>query len=150
MTPVAKKEVRKMQKPTKRKTIKLIALAIAACVVLLMLLATFMTSSSVQKEIEAQDVDSQLTQTQETLDENVSQVPDLTAQLMELSEENRKLQSVIFQKTAENEKLEGQVKELNSAISTIEADLDAMVKSEYIALLVERLRNPAPDSTENP
>jgi peptidoglycan hydrolase CwlO-like protein len=150
MTPVAKKEVRKMQKPTKRKTIKLIALAIAACVVLLMLLATFMTSSSVQKEIEAQDVDSQLTQTQETLDENVSQVPDLTAQLMKLSEENRKLQSVIFQKTAENEKLEGQVKELNSAISTIEADLDAMVKSEYIALLVERLRNPAPDSTENP
>lgn len=139
-----------MQKPTKRKTIKLIALAIAACVVLLVLPATFLPSSSVQKEIDAQDVNNQLTQTQETLDEYVSQVPDLSAQLVKLSEENQKLQSVISQKTAENERLEGQVKELNNAISTIEADLDAMVKSEYIALLVERLRNPVPDSTENP
>jgi predicted RNase H-like nuclease (RuvC/YqgF family) len=139
-----------MEKPTKNKTIKLIALAIAACTVLLVIPVMFVPSSSVQKEPEEQDANNNLIQTQAFLAGNVSRVSELTEELERLSEENDQLKSVIVQKTAENEKLEGQVKEWSNAFLSVEADLDAMVKSEYVSLLVERLRNPIPESTEDP
>lgn len=139
-----------MQKQINRKTIKLLALAIAVCVVLLVTPAVFVPSSSVQEETNKQDESKYVVQLQDFLDGNVSRVSELTTQLDRLSEENRELKSVIDQKTAENEKLEGQVIEFSKAFSAVEADLDAMVKTEYISLLVERIRNPVIESTEDP
>ena len=139
-----------MQKQTKRKTIKLLVLAIVACVVLLVTPVVFVPSSSVQEETNKQDERNHVVQLQDFLYGNVSRVSELTTQLARLSEENRELQSVIAQKTAESEKLEGQVKEFSKAFSAVEADLDAMVKTEYISLLVERIRNPLIESTEDP
>jgi predicted RNase H-like nuclease (RuvC/YqgF family) len=139
-----------MQKPTKHKKIKLIALAIAACAVLLVIPVMFVPTSSVQKESKEQDANNRIVQIQDFLTGNVSRVSELTAQLDRLSAENRELQLAIAQKTAENEKLEGRVKEFSNALLAVEVDLDTMVKTEYISLLVERVRNPIIESTEDP
>ncbi len=139
-----------MQKTTKSKKIKITALAIVTCVVFLAISIRSVPSSSIPKKPEEQDVSNPLVENQNSLAENLSRISELEEQLVKLNEENRQLQSVITQKSSENEKLESQVKEWSETFRTLEADLDALEKTEYIRLLVEQTRNPMMEPTENP
>ncbi len=139
-----------MQKTTKSKKIKVTALAIVTCVVFLAISIRSVPSSSIPKEPEEQDVSNPLVENQNSLAENLSRISELEEQLVKLNEENRQLQSVITQRSSENEKLESQVKEWSETFRTLEADLDALEKTEYIRLLVEQTRNPMMEPTENP
>ena len=139
-----------MQKMNKSKKIKITALAIVACVVFLAISIRSVPSSSIPKEPEEQAVSNPIVETQNSLTENLSRISELEEQLVKLSEENRQLQSVVTQKSSENEKLESQVKEWSETFRELEANLDALEKTEYISMLVEQMRNPVMEPTENP
>lgn len=139
-----------MQKTNKNKKIKFVALAIATSIIFLVIPVMFARSSLVQEEPEEQDVSNTLVETQNSIEENLSRISELEGQVVKLSEENRQLQSVVTQKSTENEELQSQVKEWSDTFRSLQADLDALEKSEYVSLIVEQLRNPVMEQTETP
>ena len=93
---------------------------------------------------------SQVSQLEGCLEGNVSQVANLTAQIAKLNEEIRELESVITQQNTENEKLKQQINNLKGSLTDIESQLECLVQTEQIALLIERLRDTALESIAVP
>ena len=139
-----------MQGDNKSKKILRISGVAMVCLLLLSLSYMSVRSSPVENYSKSEVLSSQVSQPEECLEGNVSQVVNLTAQIAKLNEEIRELESVITQQNAENEKLKQQINNLKGALTDVESQLECLVQTEQIALLIERLRDPPVESIAVP
>jgi cell division protein FtsL len=115
---------------------------ILACVALLSMPCLVSCYCIAEKDKEIAVLNSGINQLEDYLDRNVSQIKDLNRQIQALNQQICEFGSLVDEKAAENEKLKLQVRDLSSAFSQVEAELDGLVKAEHIYLLADRLRNP--------
>ncbi len=139
-----------MQRATKSKKILRISGVAIVCLLLFSMSYMRASSSPVENDSKSDVLSAQVSQLEGCLEGNVSQVVKLTDQIAKLNEEIRELESVITRQNTENEKLKQQVKNLKGALTDVESQLEGLVQTEQIALLVERLRDPPAESMPVP
>jgi septal ring factor EnvC (AmiA/AmiB activator) len=108
--------------------------------------------NAIESEVDtkAKITDNQISQLQNYLSGNVSQVSNLTTQINSLNEEIQRLELTISEKNNQNEKLNEQVKDLTNALNQIDAELENIERTEQIKLLIERLQNQPQEPTYIP
>jgi peptidoglycan hydrolase CwlO-like protein len=83
---------------------------------------------------------------EQSVEQDVSEVTNQTAQVASLKKEILELQAMLVQKESENAHLKKEVCDFQGALNRVLADLKAIQANEQIQLVVERLRTEPPTS----